>query len=60
MKIPKFPEPKPIDWTKYIEPIYQDFENKKSVTISITLNKEDYAIRKNSRQKNARNHPMED
>ena len=55
----KFPEPKPIDWTKYIEPKFQDFETKNGLTTAILLNKQDYAIRKNSRQKNAGNNPVE-
>lgn len=32
----KFPQPKKIDWTKFIEPMYQDFEtNKTGASIAI-------------------------
>jgi hypothetical protein len=41
----KWPEPKPIDWTKFIEPMHQDFETKNGITAPIFLNKENYEIR---------------
>jgi len=55
----KILKPKPIDWTKYIEPIFQDFETKNGLTTAIFLNKENYAIRKDSRCKNTGNNSVE-
>lgn len=55
----QFPKPKPIDWTKYIEPMFQDFETKNGITTAILLNKNDYAIRKNTICKNTGNNPVE-
>ena len=37
-----FSEPKQIDWIKFIEPMYQDFETKNGLTTAMFLNKEDY------------------
>jgi hypothetical protein len=51
MKSPKFPIPSPIDWTKYIEPMYQDFETKSGVTTAVLLTKKEYGIRNIQRQK---------
>lgn len=55
----EFPKPKPIDYTKYIEPKFQDFETKNGLTTAILLNSQDYAIRKDSRQKYTGNNPVE-
>lgn len=34
-----FPKPKPIDWTKYIEPLVQDFDTKNKLTIAKYIRK---------------------
>jgi hypothetical protein len=51
MESPKFPMPKSIDWAKYVEPMYQDFETKSGVTTAVLLTKQEYEIRNIQRQK---------